>query len=161
MSYKLEFLSINERENLFYTPTDNSLFSTAVDNHLKLGSFEHYPQFIYNKYQAETGEWVKQNIIEGFRSIESAEEFFLDVTDRADHLPVRVYGRAFNITNNIIAQHAILAEDSTVIKRLHHCGDKCFRYGDCPPLDTGKGCGIYPSTDRVYHVDVSSLSKPR
>lgn len=159
MTYKLEFLSINETEDLFYSPADNDLFARTVDKHLKLGSFNNYPNFISDKHQAPSGEWVKTNIIEGFCSISSAEDFFLDVTDRADHLPIRIIGRAFNISHNVIAQHSILDNDNIVVKRLHHCGDKCFRYGDCPPPEDGRGCGIYPSSDRVFHVDISSLSR--
>lgn len=164
-TYTLELLNINEKEDLFFTPSEedklyadefNNYSNQLINKYIQIGDLSDQMIRVHKKHKTQSGEFLSVSQITGFITAEAAESFFLETTKNADHFKIRQLRQQWHIANNIIAQHTILDWKGNIVKKLHVCGETCFRYGDCPPVETFRGCGIYPTKNlgSLYHIPI-------
>lgn len=157
--YLLEIIHVNQKENLFFQDTDIEkkasidFFNAAVDKHIQTKDLFDFSKQ-RKRLQRHNGDWQLTTTIEKFKSIESAENLFTELT--ADGSNYRAVRRAWHNEHNIFAEANILTPDKNIVKTIHSCqGNTCVRFGTCNAA-TIDGCSIVNHTETkfpiIYHI---------
>ena len=157
MSYTLEMIHVNTKENKFFTDTEESkagqrFYQETIAQFLESGKMEIHGRS-EKRFQRGEGGWQLIRCVSGFTSTDYAEEFFGLIRANTEG-NLRDNRRDWH-NDQIIFSEVNVLKNSDVVKVVHSCQSAiCQEFGNCSTSE--KGCEIVHHRETrfkvVYHL---------
>ena len=159
MSYKLEMIHVNRKENLFLFDTNNvpqraqEIYNKKVKQFQDEGKLSNYKRDV-RRFQRNNGDWQWSRTVSDFTTIEDAVQFFSAIRQN-DEDGMREMRRKWHNEHVIFAETNVLDENNDIVKVIHSCQNAiCEEFGNCST--STKGCDIVHHRETrfsvVYHI---------